>query len=93
MPVGIINITKHLPDILEDGKNDLPGVFRQLLQRLGDHLKELDRQVDELNGQIQLWHKEIELSRKLADIPGIGPITASVEQTGLTPPIAPAIMT
>jgi len=48
------------------------GVFRQLLQRLGDHLKELDRQVDELSGQIQLWHKENELSLKLADIPGIG---------------------
>jgi transposase len=68
MPVGINNIAKRLPDILEDGENDLPGVFRQLLQRLGDHLKELDRQVDELSGQIQLWHKENELSRKLADI-------------------------
>jgi transposase len=77
MPVGINNIAKRLPNILEDGENDLPGVFRQLLQRLGDHLKELDRQVDELSGQIQLWHKENELSLKLADIPGIGPITAS----------------
>jgi transposase len=77
IPVGINNIAKRLPDILEDGENDLPGVFRQLLQRLGDHLKELDRQVDELSGQIQLWHKENELSLKLADIPGIGPITAS----------------
>ena len=77
IPVGIDNIVKRLPDILEDGENNLPGVFRQLLQRLGEHLKELDRQVDELNEQIQLWHKENELSRKLADIPGIGPITAS----------------
>jgi transposase len=47
------------------------------LQRLGEHLKELDRQVDELNEQIQLWHRENAASRKLADIPGIGPITAS----------------
>jgi len=77
IPVGISNIVKHLPTILEDGENDLPGVLRQLLQRLGDHLKELDRQVDELNEQIQLWHKENELSRKLAAIPGIGPLTAS----------------
>jgi len=77
MPVGIDNIVKRLPDILEDGENNLPGVFRQLLQRLGEHLKELDRQVDELNEQIQLWHRENAASRKLADIPGIGPITAS----------------
>ncbi len=52
-------------------------MFRQLLQRLGNHLKELDRQVDELSGQIQLWRKVNELSLSLADIPGIGPLMAS----------------
>jgi len=77
MPVGIDSIAKRLPDILEDGENDLPGVFRQLLERLGGHLKELDRQVDELDAQIQLWHRENAASRKLAKIPGIGPLTAS----------------
>lgn len=77
MPLGIDNIAKYLPEILEDGENDLPGVFRQLLQRLGEHLKELDRQVDELNTQIQLWHRQNAASRKLAKIPGIGPLTAS----------------
>jgi transposase len=41
------------------------------------HLKELDRQVDELEAQIRLWHRENASSRKLAEIPGIGPITAS----------------
>jgi transposase len=77
IPLGIDNIAKQLPDILEDGENELPGVFRQLLQRLGEHLKELDRQVDELDAQIQRWHRENAASRKLAQIPGIGPLTAS----------------
>jgi transposase len=77
MPQGISYIAKRLPDILEDGENDLPGVFRQLLQRLGEHLKELDRQVGELEVQIQLWHRQNDASRRLAQIPGIGPITAS----------------
>lgn len=77
MPQGIGHIAKRLPEILEDGENDLPGAFRQLLRRLGDHLKELDRQVGELEVQIQLWHRESAASRKLAQIPGIGPITAS----------------
>jgi transposase len=31
IPVGIDNIVKRLPDILENGENNLPGVFRQLL--------------------------------------------------------------
>jgi transposase len=58
-------------------ENDLPGVFRQLLQRLGNALKKLDRQVGELDVQIQIWHRDNEASEKLAQIPGIGPITAT----------------
>lgn len=77
IPQGIGHIGTRLPQILEDGANDLPGVFRHLLQRLGDHLKELERQVDELEVQIQIWHRDNAASRKLARIPGIGPITAS----------------
>jgi len=77
IPQGISHIATHLPDILEDGENGLPGVFRQLIDRLGAHLKELDRQVGELEVQIQVWHRANDASRKLAEIPGIGPITAS----------------
>lgn len=77
IPQGIAHIGKRLPEILEDGENGLPGVFRHLIARLGDHLKELDRQAQELEVQIQVWHSENAASRKLAQIPGIGPITAS----------------
>ena len=77
VPQGIIHIAKRLPAIIEDGENELPGTFRQLLARLVDHLKELDRQVVELEKQIQRWHRENEASRKLEQIPGIGPLSAS----------------
>jgi transposase len=77
MPQGMSHIIKRLPAILEDGENGLPFTFRQLLERLKDHLKELDRQVRELETQIQSWHSENAASRRLAQIPGIGPITAS----------------
>ena len=33
--------------------------------------------MDELDAQIQRWHREQAASRKLAAIPGIGPLTAS----------------
>ncbi|CAE6496112.1 transposase (fragment) [Nitrosomonas nitrosa] len=59
---GIQSISKRIPDILEDAENDLPGTMRRLLERLNDHLKELDRQVNELELQIKLWHKENEAS-------------------------------
>ena len=77
IPQGISHITKRIPELLEDGENELPGVFRQLLQRLGDHLKDLDRQATELDEQIKTWHRGSEASKTLARIPGIGPLTAS----------------
>ncbi len=73
-----IQIAKRVPDILEDAENGLTGTMRHLLKRLNDHLKELGQQVEELELQIKLWHKENEASKKLEAIPGIGPITASV---------------
>ena len=77
IPKGIAHIGKHLPEILEEYENGLPGTFRQLLERLGEHLKALDRQVQELEVQLQSWHRENVASKKLAQIPGIGPLTAS----------------
>jgi transposase len=77
IPQGISHIAKRVPEIIEDGENDLPGSFRLLIQRLVDHLKELDRQVGELEAEIKRWHRDDCASKKLARIPGIGPITAS----------------
>ena len=77
IPQGIGHIAKNLPEILEDGENGLPGAFRQLIDRLGAYLKELDRQVHELEAQIQVWHRANPTSLKLAKIPGVGPLTAS----------------
>ena len=74
---GIGHVTKRLPEILEDSENGLPGLMRQLIERLGEHLKELDRQVQELEREIQLWHRQSPASCRLAEIAGIGPLTAT----------------
>jgi transposase len=77
IPQGIHSIVKRMPEILEDGENGLPGTMRNLLARLSENLKAMDRQVAELEQQIQLWHRQNEASQRLGEIPGIGPITAS----------------
>jgi transposase len=74
---GIGHIAKRVPEILEDGENGLPGMMRELLKRLDENLKEVDKQVGELELQIKLWHRENASSRKLEAIAGIGPLTAS----------------
>jgi transposase len=77
IPQGIINIAKRVPEILEDASNELPVPFRHLIDRLTEHLKELDRQVKEFEQEIIAWHRSSELSRKLEKIPGIGPLAAT----------------
>ncbi len=77
LPQGIGHVTRRLPEIVENAENDLPVVFRRLLQRLGAHLRELHCQVQELEQQIDAWHRSNEDSQKLAQIPGIGLLSAS----------------
>ena len=77
IPQGICNVAKRVPELLEDASNELPVPFRHLIERLTQHLKELDRQVKEFEKEIIEWHRSSELSRKLEAIPGIGPLAAS----------------
>src|SRR6218665_3967493 len=72
VPQGIGYIASRVPELIEDAGNEVPGSFRVLVQR-----KELGRQVQELEAQIQAWHRSSDLSTRLAQVPGIGPITAS----------------
>jgi transposase len=74
---GLGHIGKRIPEILEDGENGLPAIMRQLLERLGENLKAMDKQVRELEQQIKLWHQQNAQSCKLEKIAGIGPLTAS----------------
>jgi len=77
MPVGIRYLERKLPEFLEDAENGLSGASRALLARLFEHFRTLDRQVAELEREINTWHREDTASKRLQAIPGIGPITAS----------------
>lgn len=77
LPQGISHLYQRVPALLDEAREELPGMFCELVQRLMAHLKELDRQVGEMEVQIQVWHRTNALSRKLEAVPGIGPLTAS----------------
>lgn len=77
IPQGLCHLGPRLAALSDASTGQLPGSFCNLLQRLRENLKELDRQLQELEHQIRLWHSDNEASRRLAEIPGIGPITAS----------------
>ncbi|HHG6361695.1 TPA: IS110 family transposase, partial [Streptococcus pneumoniae] len=77
VPQGISHLHTRVPALLEQANQELTGSFRLLILRLLDHLKELDKQVHELERQIKAWHKANEASCRLEKVAGIGPITAS----------------
>jgi transposase len=77
IPQGITHIGKRVPEILEDAENGLPSTFRALLARLAEQLKALDQQVSELEVEIERWYRNNEASVRLAQVPGIGALTAS----------------
>jgi len=77
IPQGIGHVFEELPFILDQIEETLPASFGHLLRRLGKNLEELDQQVGELEAEIKQWHRQSEACRKIADIPGVGPITAT----------------
>jgi transposase len=74
---GIGCLQEQMPGVLADAENGVPGSSRDLFSRLFQHFRELDRQAKELEAQIKAWHRDHEASRRLAQVPGIGPLTAS----------------
>jgi transposase len=77
IPQGARGVEQRMPSILEDAENGLPVSFRQLLSRLLEHARCLRQQAEEIEAEIKRWHEHNEASRRVAEIPGIGPLTAS----------------
>lgn len=75
MPQGLAQL-RRLPGLLESAE-EIPLAFRELMTQLLDHLRGLDRRVAELEAQIRRWHHDNPVSRRLGEVPGIGPLTAS----------------
>ena len=70
-------LRKALPLILEDAENGLTVDFRTLLEGLQQDLITLDERVDEMDKKIKLLASSNEDAKRLQQIPGIGPITAT----------------
>ena len=57
---------------------EIPALARAALAELADQIEACDQRIEGLEKEIVVWHRNCEVSRNLATIPGIGPITASV---------------
>jgi len=70
-------LRKAIPELLEDASNGLSLGFRQLLAELRDELCLLQGGIDMLTERIEREVRHDPQGRRLLEIPGVGPLTAS----------------
>lgn len=77
IPQGIRHVRSRIPELIEDATNELPGMFRRLIDQLLSHLRGLDQQIDMIEKEIHAWHRNHAESQRLEQVPGIGVLIAT----------------
>ena len=68
----------ELLSVLEDEANGrVPNLARCALRPLATQLQLTQKAIVQVEAEIGAWHKSNDASRRLATIPGIGPVIAS----------------
>jgi transposase len=73
-PQGIWHIGRLRAHLEED---TVPEPGRTVLTLLVEQLDGLEKRVDKVDAEIQAWHRANPVSKRLAKIPGIGPVIAT----------------
>ncbi len=73
---GLEKIEPLLARITAD--ESLPALARELFAVLGAEYAELKLKLRKIEAQLLAWHRQNELSRRLAEIPSVGPIGAAL---------------
>lgn len=77
IPCGMSPLYRRLPEILEDATNELTPQSRELFQELHQELVELEKRVKIYDLKIERIFKSNEQCQKIAEVEGIGPLTAT----------------
>ena len=76
-PVGRHGVEQLLGVVADSNDKRLPEVARTCVTALGAQLRRLKTQILEFDRLIMAWHRSNEASRRLDDIPGVGPALAT----------------
>jgi len=66
----------RVSDVLTRARESVPALAWDLLAVLAGQLEVLEIQLTRIDKQLRTWHRENERSRRLATIPGFGPVGA-----------------
>ena len=73
-PLGVSRVQELLAKLAADP--GVPKVAHEMLALLGQQIEQIDKQVSAIDVRLLAMHKANDVSRRLAQVPGIGPITA-----------------
>src|SRR5438477_5120180 len=75
-PVGRRGVEELLNVIANANDEQIPGIARACLSALGAQLRRIKARILEFDRMIRAWHRSCETSKRLDEIPGVGPALA-----------------
>jgi len=87
-PVGRKGVEELLVVVADPSDRRLPEVARACLTALGAQLRTFKAQILEFDRMIMAWHRSSETSKRLDDIPGVGPALATALVASIADPKA-----
>ncbi|NJO33621.1 MAG: IS110 family transposase [Rhodospirillales bacterium] len=76
-PIGRLGLERLIHIICDETDDRITPIVRRALGHLVNQHDQQVMQILDLDRQIMIWHRSNETSRRLATIPGIGPLAAS----------------
>lgn len=76
MPKGFSSLHQRIPEILEDGENELPELYRPTLQLLYRRVLQLKEDIQVLDQHIKVCVNQHPACEQLMNMEGVGPISA-----------------
>ena len=76
-PVGRNGVEELLDVVADPDDGRVPEIARECLEALGSQLRRLKRQILTFDQRINAWHRSNETSRRLDELPGVGPALAT----------------
>lgn len=77
MTQGRSGVRKGIAEALQRLSDRLPAMVIDTLREQYDRIGKIDEQVAEIERRLKVWHKEDQASRRIADIPGVGLLSAT----------------
>ena len=83
LPQGFASLLRALPEILEDGDNELPDLYRPTLHRMYSRLIDLREDIDTMTKEVDGLVKQHPVCKRLTAIEGIGRRVIALCRDGL----------